>query len=167
MLNIGIIFFNKEKFKPSPACGEPPIALSTGALLANKQALESARQDLFGAKDFIPVGELFEMLHIKLHHAKHEGFLWQFHSSKCHCGHVTFTLLASKIDTLCFLVFSTIRFCQIDISLLECPLFFPICCVQHHQILPNRLFFVEMSSVLPNFLHPGSVRTLEQWYCCF
>ena len=40
-----------------PASGEPPITLSVGALLANKRALEDARQELFGITDFIPVGE--------------------------------------------------------------------------------------------------------------
>lgn len=38
----------------SKAVGEPPISLSVGALLANKLAVQAARQDLFGSNDFIP-----------------------------------------------------------------------------------------------------------------
>ncbi|GFO39136.1 xanthine dehydrogenase/oxidase [Plakobranchus ocellatus] len=45
--------------RSSKASGEPSIGLATGALLANKQALEAARKDLFGAKDFIPVDAPF------------------------------------------------------------------------------------------------------------
>ncbi|GFO39129.1 xanthine dehydrogenase/oxidase [Plakobranchus ocellatus] len=41
------------------ASGEPAIGPATGVLLANKQALEAARKDLFGAKDFIPVDAPF------------------------------------------------------------------------------------------------------------
>ncbi|GFO23340.1 xanthine dehydrogenase/oxidase [Plakobranchus ocellatus] len=46
---------NPSGIRSSKATGEPSIALSVGGLLANKQALQSARKDLFGKEDFIPV----------------------------------------------------------------------------------------------------------------
>ncbi|GFO17413.1 xanthine dehydrogenase/oxidase [Plakobranchus ocellatus] len=50
---------NPFGIRSSKASGEPAIALATGALLANKQALEAARKDLFGVRDFIPVDAPF------------------------------------------------------------------------------------------------------------
>ncbi|GFS13924.1 xanthine dehydrogenase/oxidase [Elysia marginata] len=46
---------NPSGIRSSKATGEPSIALSVGGLLANKLALESARKDLLGKDDFIPV----------------------------------------------------------------------------------------------------------------
>ncbi|GFO39127.1 aldehyde oxidase, partial [Plakobranchus ocellatus] len=46
---------NPTGIRSSKATGEPSIGLSVGALLANKLAIETARKDLFGAQDFIPV----------------------------------------------------------------------------------------------------------------
>ncbi|GFS13926.1 xanthine dehydrogenase/oxidase [Elysia marginata] len=46
---------NPNGIRSSKATGEPSIALSAGALLANKLAVESARKDLFGKDEFIPV----------------------------------------------------------------------------------------------------------------
>ncbi|RUS70848.1 hypothetical protein EGW08_021386 [Elysia chlorotica] len=50
---------NPSGIHSSKACGEPPITLSSGVLLANKKALESARQELFGKKDFVTVDAPF------------------------------------------------------------------------------------------------------------
>ncbi|GFR62932.1 xanthine dehydrogenase/oxidase [Elysia marginata] len=50
---------NPSGVRSAKACGEPGISLSTGALLANKQAVEYARHELLGVSDFIPVDAPF------------------------------------------------------------------------------------------------------------
>lgn len=41
------------------ASGEPPTGLSVAAMLAIKQSVENAQQDLTGSSSFIPAGEFF------------------------------------------------------------------------------------------------------------
>ena len=39
------------------ASGEPPTGLSVAAMLAIKQSVEDAQQDLTGSSSFVPVGK--------------------------------------------------------------------------------------------------------------
>ena len=46
--------------------GEPPTSMGCGPLLALRQAMESAVQDLTGTSSFITVGELLPLLPLSL-----------------------------------------------------------------------------------------------------